>query len=336
MPAVAARNVEPRQERRRLPGLHGLVAQRVWVSSKVVQAILQVTNTNVTKLRRNGEIRFDPDQGGYNLADTLERYTRKLRTEGAIDSQVETICYREFDAGLIPKEVIIKHGFSFDDVKRAWQHYIEMSRDAEAARLVVARETAQKKEEATRCRTCLRTAEFAQTDALRITREVTEEPERTTTLTMAEERACVDLDLRCPTCRMLKATAPVETMKARLRIRTLRAMGPPQPSMPLSGQEAPPVPPPEAPAVAPPPAPVRPDKPCFHKSCPHAAVGTIALTNPRDAEKGPWLVCDTHLEKFRADIDRGDVRFAFLADVPAPPAASAATETAAPMAPGAS
>jgi hypothetical protein len=200
------------------------VTAEEWVTSKLVRAILQIRSSNLSQLKNLGTIRSK--DGLYNLKDVLDRYKMSLRAEGVIDDQIEAVCIREFKAGAIPEEVIDKHGFAWLAVKQAWQNFDEMRSDPRVERIRAEREAARKHEEQARCRDCLRVPTLSHADSLRIVSAATDDPTRTA-LTIDEERACAGLDIRCPVCRALKSTAPIESMRA--RIRTLRVMGPPTP-----------------------------------------------------------------------------------------------------------
>jgi hypothetical protein len=198
-----------------------------WVSSKVAKAILQIQTNHLSTLKQKREIRFlDGTEGGYNLFDILERYRKLLQAEGILQREIEASCIKEFAKGKVPQEVIIDLGFTWSDVKQAWVNWHDMQRDPEAIRVLEARKQTARVEVSTRCRGCERTPEIRQDDNLRVVREVTDDETRSS-LSMDMERACADLNFRCPVCRTIKATAPIDTMRA--RIRKLKVMGPPQP-----------------------------------------------------------------------------------------------------------
>lgn len=197
-----------------------------------------------------GQLSSSGKDNEYNLGEILERYHILLRTHGVIAEEREAICMREFRAGKHPEVVMIERQYPFEIVKQAWDHHVAFTRDPEASRLESERLAAEQKEEATRCRSCLRTQLVALDDTLRIVRETTGDETRED-FTLLEERACTGLDIRCQACRALKATAPVEAVRARLRV--LAVMGPPKPidvdkDMPLPPPAAaPPTPPDGAP-----------------------------------------------------------------------------------------
>ena len=197
----------------------------IWISVRVAAAILQVTTGHIYKLKKSGDLRGG--DGVANLADVLERYHIILRTTGALNDQAEAISMREFANGKIPREVIIEHGFPVELVKKAWKHHCDINHDPVVQQILADRETKKRREDALRCRDCLRTPEAAAADALEILRSASGDPTRTASLSMREERALVDLDIRCPSCRVIKATAPVDIMRARLRL--LRVMPEPKP-----------------------------------------------------------------------------------------------------------
>jgi hypothetical protein len=196
---------------------HPLVSPKdVWVPTKTAQAILGVTGAHLWSLKREGKLSAR-EREEYNLAEILERYRQLLKKTGELAQEIEAICIREFAAGKLPAEVIIEHGYAYDIVKQAWDHHIEMRKDPEIARIEAEREASSKKQEVVRCRECLRSSVVALDDTHRIVREATGDPERTA-FNINEDRVLVGLDIRCPSCRMLKATAPIESIRARLRV----------------------------------------------------------------------------------------------------------------------
>jgi hypothetical protein len=200
-------------------------AKFVWLDIRTTCAILEVTYSRVKQLAKSGELVFQQGQG-FNLRSVLDRYQRMLRTTGAIDEQVEQTCIREFKDGLVPTEVILKHGFSFEAVTTAWQHFGVLQRDPATQQILGERDEEAAKDEATRCRVCLRGTTTAATDAQQAVRVALHEaaimhhdkdpnrappasplaPSDRSTFTMEEERALAPLDIRCSGCRMIKAT----------------------------------------------------------------------------------------------------------------------------------
>lgn len=209
----------PPKRLRRPPSANG-----VWVTGITAQAIMQVNSSHLCRLKATNEIRTK--DGQYNLKDILERYQRQLHADGVIDQRIEAVCIREFKTGKLPEDVIEQHGFAWIVVKQAWTNWSEMRRDPEVRRIVAEREAAIQRETAERCRMCLRTPALASADSARIAQEVTSDPTRTQ-LNMDEERACTGLDIRCPMCRAIKGTAPLNEMRARIRV--LRVVGLPKP-----------------------------------------------------------------------------------------------------------
>lgn len=194
-----------------------------WVKATIVEAILQVSNSQVHRLVRDGHLRGE--KGLVNLQDVLLRYQQLLRMNGAIEEKIEAVSIREFEAGKLPQDVVIEHQFSAEVVLAAWRTWNAMKAEPTVAEQTAAREEARRLDEAARCRDCLRTPSVSKADALRIVKDVTgEDRER---FKMTEERAFADLDVRCGRCHQLKATAPVETMRA--RVRRLNVMGEPKP-----------------------------------------------------------------------------------------------------------
>lgn len=190
----------------------------------MAEAILSVSNTQVHRLIQHGTLRSERKM--VNLADILERYKQLLRTSGAIEEKVEAVCVRAFEEGLLPQEVIVKFSFGIEQVHDAWKRWQALRADPAIAEKLRERSAGKEAEDRSRCRACLRTPKISDEDTLRIVRDVTGEPARQT-LTLAEERALADLDVRCTTCRAIKVTVSLDVMRA--RIRTLRIMGEPKP-----------------------------------------------------------------------------------------------------------
>ena len=188
--------------------------------------MLAVTTHYLAQMKRLGKFTKTNTRDEYNLAEVLEQYRILLNKNGQLVQEIESVCLREFKDGKLPDEVIIEHGYAYDTVKRAWDHYVELRRDPEIARIEAEREASTKKQEVVRCRECLRSSIVALEDTHRIVREATGDPERTA-FNMNEERMLVGIDIRCPSCRALKATAPVESIRARLRV--LSVTGLPKP-----------------------------------------------------------------------------------------------------------
>ncbi len=223
---------------RRIGALRSRLPENTWVESRVAEAILQVGHDQCRRLAETGRLRRDTKKL-YNLADILARYQQLLRTSGAIEQHVEATSYREFEAGRLPQEVVIEHAFSGEAVMAAWKNWNAMRADPIVAEQVHVRADGQRAEEAARCKDCLRTKAVRDADTLRIIREVTGDPVRET-LNIAEDRAFAELDVRCLSCRTIKATAPVETMRARWR--KLMILGEPKPIVlpPLPPNDPPP------------------------------------------------------------------------------------------------
>lgn len=223
----AVGNPKPRVIRpgKRLNSLGPASAEHAWVSNRAAEAMLQISNSHLHTLKKQGEIRWDK-QHGYNLADILERYQRMLRTKGALEENIEAICVREFEAGKLPQDVIVAHSLGIEVVHGAWNQWKALRSDPLVAQKVAERDDAKQSEEASRCRTCLRTKREQKTDSLRIVQEVTGDEVRTG-FTLFEERACADFDIRCQGCRSLKATVSVDNLRARIRAWTIT--GAPQP-----------------------------------------------------------------------------------------------------------
>ena len=189
-------------------------------------AVLQLSGGHISTMRRTGKLSSSGRDDEYNLAEILEHYQLMLKTTGILAEQQETTCIRDFRAGKHPEEVMIERGYPFDIVKQAWEHHLAFARDPAAVQVASEREAAARAQEATRCRECLRTISAAREDTMRIVSETTLDPDRDEFM-LLEERALVGLDIRCPSCRMIKATAPVDSIKARLR--ALAIMGFPKP-----------------------------------------------------------------------------------------------------------
>lgn len=198
----------------------------VWINARAASAILQLGTDRLSQMRRAGQLSSSGKENEYKLSEILERYQRLLRTQGLVAEEREAICIREFRAGKHPEEVMIEHQYPFEIVKQAWDHHLAFARDPEAVRVENERLETVKKEEATRCRSCARAQTESRNDTLRIVRETTGDETRED-FTLLEERACTGLDMRCPSCRMLKATASLDAIKARLRV--LVVMGAPKP-----------------------------------------------------------------------------------------------------------
>ncbi len=201
-------------------------AKEIFVSARVAQSILQINANYLSRLKREGKIKGSGNRDEYNLADVLERYQAQLRTQGLLVQETEARCIREFEAGKLPVDVIIEHGFSYEVVKAAWDHFMTMKKDPDIARIEAEREASTKKQEVTRCGECVRTSIVALEDTHRVVREATGDPKRTS-FNFDEERMLVGLNIRCSSCRMLKATAPIESIRARLRL--LAVTGLPKP-----------------------------------------------------------------------------------------------------------
>ncbi len=221
---AAAIAPEPKKKRERRPPSQNAT----WVNSAVAQAFLQINPAHLSRLKGAGDIRTKDNV--YNFKDLCDRFVQKLQTDGLIDQRVEAACISEFKRGAVPDEVIEKLGYGWSVVKLAWQSWVEVQNDPERRRVLAEREAAQKAaqkaDEVVRCRECLRTPALAAEDSLRIVREVTEDQSRTN-LSIDEERACTGIALRCSVCLAIKGTAPVNEMRARIRI--LRVVGPPKP-----------------------------------------------------------------------------------------------------------
>jgi hypothetical protein len=186
------------------------------VTSRTAQAVLSVDSTYLARLKRMGKFSSSGERDQYNLAEVLEHYRLMLQRTGQLAQEIEAICIREFRNGKHPEEVLVEHAYPFETVKMAWDHHHALVQDPHVLRLEAERAEAAKKEEATRCRACLRTETTAREDNLRVVRETTGEPLRES-FTLLEERVFIGIDIRCPSCHALKATAPVEGLKARLR-----------------------------------------------------------------------------------------------------------------------
>lgn len=213
----------------------------------MAEAVLQISGTQVRRLADKGAIRTD--RGLLNLADILERYKQLLRVNGGLDEKVEAVCVRAFEEGMLPQDVVVKYSFGIEHVHAAWNAWNALRADPLVAEKLREREQDKAVADAARCKGCHRLAKEANADTLAIVREVTADPRRRS-FAITEERAFADLDVRCPTCRAIKATAPIDTMRARFR--RLPLLGEPQP-IKLDPLPPAPTPPSENAAAAPPP-----------------------------------------------------------------------------------